>query len=252
VIARDDRTRQAPVVEHTDQDLRGSRFRRVDLSGSRLHSVMLRNVKITDAWLDNVEISAEIRALTVNGIDVTDYVHERLVERHPELRMLSATDADGLRAAWALIEQQAEATVDRARTLPDDALNESVDGEFSYLQTLRHLVFATDRWITGPVFGDPKPFHPLGYPYDGAGEDETARLDLDARPTLDEVLDLRRERMARVSEVLRGATDDDLRRTVDSPDHGTTSVMHCIQVVLNEEWWHHRYANRDLDLLAGS
>ena len=32
-------------------------------------------------------------------------------------------------------------------------LDASVDGEYSYLQTLRHLVFAIDRWITGPVLG---------------------------------------------------------------------------------------------------
>jgi hypothetical protein len=24
----------------------------------------------------------------------------------------------------------------------------------------------------------------------------------------------------------------------------------CIRVVMFEEWWHHRYADRDLDLLA--
>jgi len=38
-------------------------------------------------------------------------------------------------------------TVERARLLPPDLLHESVDGEWSFIETLRHLVFATDSWI---------------------------------------------------------------------------------------------------------
>jgi hypothetical protein len=152
--------------------------------------------------------------------------------------------------ASSTIEEQAQATVEWARALPEAALDESVDGEFSFIQTLRHLVFATDRWITGPVFADPNHFHPLGYPHDGADENEVAALDIDARPSLDEVLDLRRERIARVAELLRVASPDDLRRTVASPNGGTTSVMSCIHIVLGEEWAHNRYAHRDLDVLA--
>ena len=79
---------------------------------------------------------------------------------------------------------------------------------------------------------------------------ETAGLDVDAKPSLDEVLDLRRERMARVAELLRAASHDDLLRMVASPNGGTTSVMSCIHVVLGEEWEHNRYANRDLDVLT--
>jgi hypothetical protein len=56
--------------------------------------------------------------------------------------------------------------------------------------------------------------------------------------------------MARVAGLLSGAAHDDLRRTVASPNGGTTSVMSCIHVVLGEEWAHNRYANRDLEVLA--
>ena len=156
------------MIEFTDDDLQGSRFWRVNLSGSRLHSVELIDVKITDAWVNNVEISGLIGTLKVNEVDVSAFVRGELDKRYPERRMLSATDVEGLRAAWAMIDEQAQATVDRARALPETALDESIDGEFSFLQTLRHLVFATDRWITGPVFADPKHFHPLGYPHTGA------------------------------------------------------------------------------------
>ena len=47
--------------------------------------------------------------------------------------------------------------VARARRLPPTLLDERVNDEFSFIQTLRHLVFASDRWLTGPVFGDPEP-----------------------------------------------------------------------------------------------
>ena len=238
------------MVEFTDDDLQGSRFRRVDLSGSRWHSVMLQNVKITDAWVDNVDIYGFIGTLKVNDVDVSAFIRGELDKRYPERRLLFATDVEGLRAAWAMIEDHAAATVERARALPELALDESVDGEFSFIQTLRHLVFATDRWITGPVFGDPKPFHPVGYPHDGADRNEVAALDVDAKPSLDEVLDVRRERMARVAELLRASSDDDLRRTLASPNGGTTSVLSCLHVVLDEEWEHNRYANRDLEVLA--
>ncbi len=30
---------------------------------------------------------------------------------------------------------------------------------------------------------------------------------------------------------------------------GSLTVLHCVHVVLNEEWWHHHYAARDLAIL---
>jgi hypothetical protein len=102
------------------------------------------------------------------------------------------------------------------------------------------------------VFDEPQRFHPLGYPHDDPEAGRALGLDIDAAPSLDEVLALRRERLARVAEMLRTASNEDLQRTVDSPNGGTTSVMHCVHVVLNEEWWHNRYATRDLDVLAAA
>ena len=169
------------MAELTDADLQGSRFWRVDLSGSRLHGVVLQDVKITDAWVSNLDVSGMIDRLVVNEVDVTAFVREELDKRHPERRMLRATDVEGLRAAWAMIEERAAATVQRARALPPESLDVSVDEEYSYLQTLRHLVMGTDRWITGPVFGDPEPLHPLGYP----AEDPESGLD---RRILDDLL----------------------------------------------------------------
>jgi hypothetical protein len=237
------------VVEHTDESLRNSRFVRVDLSESRLHGVVLANVKITDAWVYNVEISCELGSLVVNGIDVGEYVRAERERRYPELRMLRATDVDGLRDAWRMLGERAAATLTRARALPEVTLHESVDGEWSYVETLRHLVYATDRWITGPVLDQPDPLHRLGMPNNDP-ESWRGTLAIDADPSLAEVLDVRNERMASVATLLADLTDDDLVRTVASPNGGTTTVGDCIRVVMSEEWEHDRYANRDLDALG--
>ncbi|HEX4866417.1 MAG TPA: DinB family protein [Acidimicrobiales bacterium] len=238
------------MVEHRDADLSGSRFRNVDLTGTRIHSALLHDVVTTDAWIDDVRIEGEVRSLTVNGVDVTGYVEAELARRHPELDRLRPEDVEGLRRAWAEAIARSEAVVERARRIPADRLDVQVDDEFSFIQTLRHLVMGFDRWLTGPVFGDPEPyFHPFGQPHEGADEGPEQGLDLDARPSLDEVLAVRRERQQRLTDLLATATDDDLHRTVANPNGGDTTVLHCVHVVLNEEWWHHQYATRDLAVL---
>ncbi|MGZ4756760.1 MAG: DinB family protein [Acidimicrobiia bacterium] len=232
------------------RDLSGSRFERVNLAGSRIHGAFLIGTKVTDAFVHSLDVSGDIQSLVVNGVQVAEYVRAELKRRHPELGDLESQDVPGLQRAWVKLQDIAAATLEAARALPPDAVDESVDGEYSYLQTLRHLVFATDRWVTGPVLGEADHFHRLGYPYDSAPLSERAPLDLDAHPTLDEVLEVRAERAGFVDALVRGATDESLARVVDSPDGGTTTVGDCIRVVFIEEWWHHRYAGRDLELLA--
>jgi hypothetical protein len=232
------------------RDLSGRRFEQVNLAGSRIHGAFLVNTKVTSGWVHSLEVSGDVQSLVVNGVEVAEFVRAELERRHPELGYLESKDVPGLQRAWAKVQEIAAATLDTARSLPPDALNESVDDEYSYLQTLRHLVFATDRWITGPVLGESDHFHRLGYPYDSAPAEERAPLDLDAHPTLDDVLEVRAERAGFVEALVRKATDESLARLVDSPNGGTTTVGDCIRVVFIEEWWHHRYADRDLAVLA--
>jgi len=230
-------------------DQKNARFLEADFSGARFHGVNFSNVKISDARLFNVEISGLVGNLSVNGIDVSAYVEAELNKRHPERLLLAPFDPDGMRRAWTSIEAFSAATLDRARALPPDKLDESVDEEWSYLETLRHLVFATDRWITGPVLGEANPFHPLGMPNPPLDEVPAGVFDLEAKPTFDEVLAVRRERMHRVAELITGIDADELGREVLSPNEGTTTVMSCLHVVFREEWWHDQYANRDRAIL---
>ena len=144
--------------------LRKARFTHVDLSEARFHNLLMSDVRITGAWAQNLEIEAEVEdSLIVNGVDVRPYIDEVLNARHPGRETVFAVrdgDADAFRAAWAVDQEAWAETVERARRLPEEKLHERVDGEWSFIQTLRHLVFATDSWIRRAMLGDPGPTTP--------------------------------------------------------------------------------------------
>ena len=161
--------------------------------------------------------------------------------------------ADGFRAAWAEAQDRWSDTTHTARTLPEQLLHERVDGEWSFVETLRHLVFVTDSWVSRGLLGQRAPHHRLGLP--PTGMKAVKDLDLDARPSLDEVLALRAERTALVTGVFAELTDDalDEERRVSGPGHpraGLWAVRRCAQAVVTEEWRHRDYAERDLARLV--
>ena len=232
------------------EQMQNAQFREVDLSGARMHGMNLSNLKVTDAFIVNVELSGIVGNLKVNDVDVTAYVESELNRRYPERTRLAPTDPAGMRDSWAMVSELWDRTMTRARALPEAALNESVDGEYSFLETLRHLVFAVDRWITGPVLGDANPFHPLGMPpFCPPDEARALGLDIDAKPSFAEVMAVREDRRAKVASIIDDLTVAELLRPCPDPHVGTPNVQTCLHVVLREEWAHNRYANRDLDAL---
>jgi hypothetical protein len=168
------------------------------------------------------------------------------------------TDAAGFREAWAAIEQLCAGTVGRARQLQPAMLHERVAGEWSFIETLRHLVFATDAWIRRAVLGDPSPWDPLDLPWDGMPDIDGIPRDRDARPSLDEVLVLRADRMATLRQVLSDVTDEDLAKSTAPvagpgwPPSTTFPMREVLVTVLNEEWCHRQFAERDLAVLAAA
>jgi hypothetical protein len=167
---------------------------------------------------------------------------------------LRATDPEGLAEAWAMIEDVWTGTVARARELPVPILHVQVEGEWSFVQTHRHLVLATDCWLRRMVKGFALPYHPWGLAGPWLTSPRRWGIDPDADPSLDQVLDLRRERMDEVSEVISGVNANELERDCvppDSPGHPRKdhSVLQCLHVILKEEWQHHQYAVRDLEVL---
>ena len=131
----------------------------------------------------------------------------------------------------------------------DDA---QVDGEWSFAQTLRHLVMATDTWLGRAVFERAEPYHPAGLPHD---DPDTAAYDRSVfsqtSPVWADVLEARASRQAMVRDFLASVTDEELsaaRKNPHAPEHPET-VRSCLHTILDEEWEHLRYAVRDLDLL---
>ncbi|MEV4262198.1 DinB family protein [Kribbella sp. NPDC049584] len=177
--------------------------------------------------------------------------------RQADLANMSPTDADGYREAWELLERLWAETVERARALPEDLLHESVDGEWSFIETQRHLVFATDAWVRRAVLGDPAPWDPLDLPHDEMPDIPGVPRDRAVRPSLDEVLALRADRMATVREVFAELTDERLgEMTVPVmepgyPESESFTVSRCLGCILSEEWQHRIYAERDLAVLRG-
>ena len=234
--------------EFEGRDLSGAVFWGVDLSRARFRDVNMTDVTITHALVVNVDIDALVDHITINGVDVTQYVNER--DRWYPLRaMLRPTDPDGMRAAWEALEQAWSSTIDRARQLTEAQLHESVGGEWSFVDTLRHLVFAMDKWFATPILGDDD-FHPVGLPNTGSADFGWPGLDRGADPTFDEVLAVRTERAKRLWDFLRAVTSADLLREVDVLENGTTPVNECLYTVFEEEFQHNRYAVRDLAHVA--
>ena len=138
-----------------------------------------------------------------------------------------------------------------------ELLHERVDGEWSFIETLRHLVFATDAWVRRAILGEPSPWDPLALPHTEMSDEPSIPVDLAARPSLDEVLALRADRMATVRQVLADLTDEKLAGQTEPvtepgyPEPESFAVRRCLQAILIEEWEHRLYAERDLDVLAG-
>lgn len=246
-------------------DLSGSRFERadlsdatlraVDLSGARLHGVDLTGARMRGVELVDVDISGEIDRLTINGVDVAPLITAELDRRDPDRVRMRPTDPAGFREAWEIVERRWAATIARARRLDPALLHESVEGEWSFIETLRHLAFATDAWVTRAILGNPSPWDPLSLPWDELSDKPGIPRDRAARPSLETALELRHSRMAIVRGVIADLTDESLAAETtpvegDSwPPPVSFPVRRCLRIVLNEEWEHRLYAERDLAVL---
>jgi hypothetical protein len=239
---------------------RGATVEVADLTGARLVDCDLTGVKIVDSWLVGVDVSGYVEQLTVNGVDVTEFVAAELDRRHPErVQLRSMGDAEDFRAMAVTIQGLWSAAVTRAEQLPEAARHERVAGEWSFAETLRHLVFITDSWASRTILDEPMPYHPLGLPQTAYEPADAARLgiNLAATPTWAETLAARADRTAVLDGILAKLTDADLGRVCGrTPAPGypeqERGVAECLAVVLEEECEHYRYAVRDLTTLERS
>lgn len=232
----------------------GVRIEDADFSGAHMHAPNFEGAKITDGWFYGAEFSGNLQGLRLNGVEVAPLVMAELDRRYPERVKLRATDPAGLAEAWDIIEDIWRATVDRASALPLPSLFERVDDEWSFVETLRHLVMATDCWLRRMVNGMERPYHPWGLAGSWLTDPAAWGIEPAANPSLDEVLAVRRERMDEVRRTMDAVTADGSKRVCTpppSPGHPDRphTVLECLHVILDEEWEHNRYAVRDLEAL---
>ncbi|GAB3738836.1 DinB family protein [Microlunatus parietis] len=231
-----------------DQDLSGAEFRECDLSRSRLIGVVMQDVVI-DGLVTN---------LVVNGVEVTSYVEAELDRRHPVRLLMRSADPAELREAQRQLSDDWGSTVGRLRALPAGSEHQSVGGEWSAVQTLRHLVFVHDSWFRRCCLGSTRPFTGIGLAPAFVPDQEVLGIDPAASPALDEVVAVRDEQSAELNRWLADVTADDLAAVAPIPTgpgwppYATgKSVGECLRVVLNENWAHHGFCVRDLEVLEG-
>jgi hypothetical protein len=218
-------------------DLRRATFRDVDLMGAR----------ISHARLADVVIDAEIDRLVINGVDVTGYINER--DDWFALRsQLHPIEPEKMRQGWQAFLTAWGSAFERGRSLPEEQRHASVDGEWSFVETIRHLVFATDKWFTVPILGGP--FHPIGLPNSGSADFGWPGIDHIADPTFEDAAAAWLDRWGQLRDYLENIEPAKLKLDVAVLENGRTAVRDCIGVVFEEHFQHLRYATRDLDRLG--
>jgi uncharacterized damage-inducible protein DinB len=229
-----------------DEDLTGAEFRECDLSRARLVGVVMQ-----DAEIDGLVVN-----LVVNGVEVMPYVEAELDRRHPVRLLIRSDDPVDLAEGWRQLRDDWARTVERVRSMPEGSEHRGVDGEWSMVETLRHLVFVHDSWFRRCVLGRNEPFTAMGLGPPFVPDQEEQGLDRSARPSLDEVLRVRDRQALEIQAWLAEVTSEQLAQTAPVPDGEGwppyargRRVRQCLGTVLNEEWAHHGFCVRDLDKL---
>ena len=140
------------MARFEDQDLTDAEFRECDLTRARLIGVVMQ-----DAVIDGL-----VSNLVVNGVEVTSYVEAELDRRHPVRLLIRSADPADLREAFRQLRADWAATLGRLRGMPKGSENQRVGGEWSAVETLRHLVFVHDSWFRRCCLGSAEPFTAIG------------------------------------------------------------------------------------------
>lgn len=237
----------AGMTKFDDQDLTDSEFRECNFTRARLIGVVMQ-----DAIIDGL-----VSNLVINGVEVSSYVEAELDRRHPVRLLIRSADPiellNGLRelrAAWST-------TLEQLRRMPSGSEHRRVGGEWSPIETLRHLVYVHDCWFRRCCLGSIGPLTAFGLVTNDVLQHEPG-LDRTATPSLDEVLAVRELQNAELDHWLSTVTADELSKPAPVPEGSGwppyargKSVLKCVHVVLNEDWEHHGFCVRDIALSGG-
>ena len=234
--------------------LRDARIRGGDLRGLEIRDCQVDGLRIVDSIGAAVTVSGALDKVVVEDVDVTDHVREVLDARHPGRREArEAVSPDDFRTAWAIVQARWDSLVTDLRAGPAARAHATVHGEWSLVDTLRHLRFAADAWLGTAVLAERTPHHPWGLPAGGTPQEvvDQLGLDLSAQPDLEEILEVRAARHDSMQLVLDALSPHELDRIcAGTPGPGYPQreymVRRCLRIVLTEEVEHLRYALRDL------
>ncbi|MDQ3391599.1 MAG: pentapeptide repeat-containing protein [Actinomycetota bacterium] len=188
-------------------------FREQDLTGARFERVSLRGASFTQVFLNDANMHA---------VDFTGTQIRGALFNESRMRGVEVVDVE-------ISGELQNVVVNGIDIAP------LVDAELN--RRMPELAVAP----VGPAVGR------------GAGWDGIP-WDREARPSLDAVLTVRRERQAMVRHVMESLTDEQLASEVTRTETGWPRAENfpfkeCLRIVLNEEWEHRLYAERDLTAL---
>src|SRR5437763_6975073 len=125
------------MTRYVDEDLHGAEFRECDLTRVRLIGVVMQ-----DAIIDGL-----VTNLVVNGVEVSSYVEAELDRRHPVRLLIRSADPAELLRGFRELQAAWSATLERLRRMPSGSEHQRGSGEWSAVETMRHLVFVHDCWL---------------------------------------------------------------------------------------------------------
>lgn len=241
------------AINTDGRDSEGATFIRTSFKGATVRSsdfsgVTMRGVDVAGLDIDSHDLF--FGSLIVNGVDVVPFVEAELNRRFPGRELQKAQTPEGLREGWVAVQVAWERTVTET---PRELVDAHVGDEWSLAETLRHLVLATDAWLRGAILRLDQPFHEIGQIFTGAREMgfDVSIFRADA-PGFEEILAVRAERQQLVTDFLASASPELLAEQRDDPwgaGEWHPTVGDCVRVILEEEWAHLRYIQRDLALL---
>ena len=165
----------------------------------------------------------------------------------PPPPVVPVADAAAARRAADEATAALEATMRRAALFDEQDRQRGVNGEWSTVQSLRHVVLVVDVWLSKTILGHADPFHPIALPPSFMPPKlPGSSIDPDARPSFAEARVVVDERLAALRDYVGMLDADELARPV--PGHAAT-VAGALGVLFQELTAHDRFINRDLAII---
>jgi hypothetical protein len=163
----------------------------------------------------------------------------------PPPPVVPVPDVDTAHASLETVTDTLDRTISRAAAYSTDELNRRVDDEWSTIESLQHIIFVVDLWLSKAINGEQDPFHPIGLPPSFVPRKfPGSSIDPDAKPTLDEAVETLRGRLQTLSDYVAVLTQDELDRAIEA--HAKT-VGGGLSIIFDELEAHDYFINRDLD-----